>query len=211
MKGGDAMTRTISSIVAILLIVFPLTVCTGGVGWAQAIDWSKPYARMSVGIVGGGTTAAEAPSGTWYGPSQTWGDSNESGAALCEQISVSSSGSLSKVAVWIVDKQSANIKIALYNGDGSSLLSSGCAVANASISDGAWLTCAITGVSVTSGDTVMPCIRMDSSITYNKTDAATNTGRYAGVTYATFPAATINDEDSDAYQRFRVCVGTCTD
>lgn len=47
--------------VALICFFLTLTVCTGGVGWAQAIDFSKPMARMNVGIVGGGPPAA--PSG----------------------------------------------------------------------------------------------------------------------------------------------------
>lgn len=149
--------------------------------------------------------------GSWYGPDQTWSESHESGAALCEQIAVSSTGSLSKAAFWIEDKGSADVKIALYNGDGSSRLSSGCTVTNANITNGAWLTCEITGVNVTASDTVMACIRMSAEVYYHKADGTTDSGRYASVTYATFPATTITDEDSDAYNRFRVCVGTCAD
>lgn len=58
MKGGDAKVRAKYLSTLILVFTLLLTVCTGSVGWAQTIDFTKPYARMGVVTVGAGVAAA---------------------------------------------------------------------------------------------------------------------------------------------------------
>ena len=194
---GKCRIKVILIACALMVLATAFPVCTGGDGWAQIISIAKKKAGG-----GGGPDA-------WYPTSApcSWSESNEQGAALCEQITVGATGSLTKVSVYIVDKGSADIKIALYNSDGTSLLSSGGSIPNASISNGAYNEITLgTPVAVTASDIVMVCFRMSATVTYKKCDAATDAGRYASVTYALFPQSTINDEDSDAHCDVRLYV-----
>lgn len=56
MFGQCQIRLLIASALVLLATVFP--VCTGGVGWAQTIDFSKPMARMGVVTMGAGVAAA---------------------------------------------------------------------------------------------------------------------------------------------------------
>lgn len=169
--------------------------------WAAIIEVPEAPARMTA-VMSGGGGGAGAPDGpnTWYGPTVTGTSYSGTGAALCEMITVVVAGSLTQVSAHVSDKGSANIKIALYNADGTALLSSGGAIANASVVNAAWNDIVLgTPVAVTASQVVMVCFEPSADMEYYKDDAVTDLGRWASVDYATFPAATITDEDADAH------------
>jgi hypothetical protein len=173
------------------------------------LGWAEDRLALTTAIHSAAGFGAAAPAGgpdAWYGPTVT-GVANESGVALCEQITIGAGGSLTKISLYIDDKQSADIKIALYNSDGSALLSAGGTIANASLVNESFNDYTLgTPVAVNTNDVVMVCFRMSATVGYGKDDAATDAGRYASVTYAAFPAATITDEDADAHIKLRVYV-----
>jgi hypothetical protein len=166
----------------------------------------EAMARLTAVVVGGSPPAASGPQ-AWYGPTVTGTSYSGTGAALCEQITIVQAGNLSKISMHVSDKGSANLKLALYNGDGTALLDSGGIILNASIVNADWNEVAVDPVvPVDASQVVMLCFSPSADMEFYKDDAATDLGRYGSVTYANFPQANISDEDSDAHHGLRVYV-----
>jgi hypothetical protein len=157
-----------------------------------------------------GEVAPAPPAGgpdAWYGPTPT-NNSYESAAVLCEKITITTGGSLTKVGVYIVDKGTADIKLALYDSTGATLLSSGGVIANASITTPGYNDYTLgTPVTVTNGQVVLACFRMSAEVQHSIGADAAGAGYYkTDITYAAFPEATISLEDSGRHNILRVYV-----
>jgi hypothetical protein len=171
-----------------------------------ALCFAGPLQEMHKRVIAGSTVASGGGPDVWYGPTVS-SSSYESSATLCENITILQGGDVTYLSARITDKGAANIKLALYNSSGSSLLSSGGSISNASIVDDSYNDLSISPVSVDTNDIVKVCLLMSGEIGYSKENYAGDDGRYAsGISYANFPEATISDNDADAHIGLRIYV-----
>jgi hypothetical protein len=151
-------------------------------------------------VVGGGVPVAGGGGpDVYYGPSSTtasgWLQPYPRGSA----ITISQGGTITKLRVYIAEKDetATAVKIALYNSNASTLLSSGGTISSFAVPGWHEITLG-SGVAVNTSDVVVVlCMHNADGIKYGNSTAAGGYWVEGGVTYAAFPAASYSLSSDD--------------
>lgn len=160
---------------------------------------AQEFARMNVGIVGGGVpSVADGPNvyyysctetplvePTWDSGIDTWGNTY----ANCADVVITTGGSLTKISVKKSDTDSSEVKFGIYNTSGTRLDSGTCSFTSAA---SGWVECTkSTPYTVGDAATLRICLDANSTITIQQLISQDGYYENGTTVYANFPTASI--------------------